>query len=91
MTIKDVTRQVFDLCDGHLNGTILTQQEFKEECKIAKTGKVAWFGITLPDGHWLMRVTWSKKWGWEYEIPTTEEGQYVFEELYKEEYAGCET
>lgn len=88
MTIKDVTRQVFDLCDGKLNGTVLTQQEFKEECKVAKTGKVAWFGITLPDGHWLMRVTWSKRWGWEYEIPTTEDGQYVFEELYKEEYAG---
>lgn len=89
MTLKDITRQVFDLCDGKLNGTVLTQQEFKEECKIAKTGKVAWFGITLPDGHWLMRVTWSKKWGWDYEIPTTEAQQCAFEELYKEEYTKC--
>ncbi|MBO7734024.1 MAG: hypothetical protein J6S67_15785 [Methanobrevibacter sp.] len=84
MTKQMLVKQIFELCDGKLNHTRMTQEEFKRE--LVPNGKV-WFSITLPDGEWLMRITHSKKWGWEYEIPVNDEEQKIYEELYKEDYA----
>lgn len=83
MTKQMMVKQVFELCDGRLNHSKLTQAEFKQELK---PNGVTWFSITLPDGDWLMRVTHSQKWGWEYDIPINETQQEYFEELYMESY-----
>lgn len=83
MTKQMMTKQIFELCNGKLNHSQMTQDEFKRELR---TNGVTWFSITLPDGDWLMRVTHSQKWGWEYEIPINDEQQKIYEELYKEEY-----
>lgn len=83
MTKQMLTRQIFELSGGKLNGTVMTQAEFKQELK---PNGVTWFSITLPDGMWLMQVTHSKKWGWEYYIPDNEEQQEALEELYMEGY-----
>ena len=83
MTKQMLTKQIFELCDGRLNHSQMTPTEFKQELK---PNGVSWFSITLPDGDWLMRVTHSQRWGWEYEIPVNDEQQRIYEELYKEEY-----
>lgn len=83
MTKQMMTKQIFELCDGKLNRSQMTQAEFKQELK---PYGVTWFSINLPDGDWLMRVTHSQKWGWEYDIPINETQQEYFEELYMESY-----
>ena len=83
MTKQMMTKQIFELCGGTLNGSVLTQAEFKKELNPEGT---SWFSITLPDGMWLMQITHSKKWGWEYYIPDNEDQQAALEELYREGY-----
>ena len=83
MTKQMMTKQIFEMCKGKLNGSVMTQEEFKKELKPEGT---TWFSITLPDGQWLMRITHSKRWGWEYYIPDNEYQQKALEELYREGY-----
>lgn len=82
MTKRMMTDQIYKLCGGALNGGYLPRKQFDSDLKeqIQKHG-VAWFGITLPDGQWLMQIK-HFSWGWEYYIPKNEEEQKVLEEIY---------
>lgn len=78
MTKRQLTKQIFDLCGGNLNGSHLTQKEFSDE--LVQNG-TTWFSILLPDGWWLMQVK-HFEWGWEYYIPDTIEQEKALEEIY---------
>lgn len=86
MTKRELIDSVFYVCGGKINNQTLSRLDFiSDVTEQLEHRKRAWFSVQLPDGDWLMHVTHSEKWGWDYFIPYNEDAEKWAEELYMED------
>lgn len=87
MTIREMTKQVFDLCGGKINGEQRTYSSFLRQVQIIfhgeNAGKKITFTMELPDGEWFFEMIKVDDHLYDYYLPETRgQEKRMIEDLY---------